>query len=206
MNPIKAASRIRELIEACESGLPVSRRDLARVVTPKLLRKYDEEWNNEKSSRKTLVKPASLIKYESMLSGALLAHGKYEKQLARVDARTSSKSHQRAEQKFLHALEFLQDIVSADAELRVWLDRDPFSEASPDPIGMPRLRTSKSFENRSKGHAHPHVERKSNIKLRVLNEMLEELVPTEPGTELGTDPLGSMPKRLRKRNFDDFKF
>jgi aconitase A len=90
---------------------------------------------------------------------------------------------------FEDAMERLEEIVSADQTLRIWFDRDiDFnfgSHLSIDPIGMPRVITSKSLDNLAKDEGMKRFgwQTMSEVKLAVLREAFDEFDKKEVTAE-----------------------
>lgn len=206
MNPNKAIQRIEELLTACSEGRTVSRRDLSRVLSPSLLKEFDDAWKSEKSTRKE-PKPTGLVRYEALLKKGLLAFGQYEAKQKIVSEYQSKKLNQLAESALEKALLYAIELIQIEPELIVWFDRNPVDVRSIDPIGMPRLVTSKSAENQSTSRSRPMQQSKNHIKAAYLALALEELRPEPNSLEGFVAPnLGSGFKKVRKNDYGGFKF
>jgi hypothetical protein len=206
MKSNKAIQRIEELLRACSEGKTVSRRDISRVLSPVLLREFDEAWEVEKSSRKD-PKPLGLVKYEALLKKGLLAFGQYEAKHKVLPAYQSKKMNQSAESSLEKALLYAVELLQIEPELIVWFDRDPRDVRSIDPISIPRLVTSKSAENQASSKSPPLQQSKNSVKETYLARALEELRPDSSNLEILSVPNFQSPfKSVRKKNYGDFNF
>ena len=181
------AARIRELAARLEKGEDVQARDLKIVLTAEQYDEYQRRWQ-EQLDHRNAKKPTDVSQYESLLQEALLAYAKFD----RYSGKGSSRSNlivnrsQRAEvlqntadRLFKEALEFLIDSVSRDPSIAAWFDRRldfrPDSDLSIDPVGMPRVITSRSADNLSSRKASFGLKSKRELKLEILREALEPL-------------------------------
>jgi hypothetical protein len=177
-------ARIRVLIQRLESGKDVQARDLKIVLGLDGYKEYQQRWRSQRELRKT-EKPSDVIEYEALLKKALLAYAKFEK----FSGRTSSRSNliinrpakarelgSAADTAFERALEFLSEAVHADPSIQVWFDRNldftAGSEPSTDPVGMPRVVTSRSTERLASKEERFGIQTKREVKIEALRDAL----------------------------------
>ena len=179
--------RITVLINRITRNEEVSKRDLDIVLGRELSKEYKRRWKEELERRDELEVPFEVKEYERKLQVALLAYGKYEQYTPnKPNARNSLVERNKniktlgnkADSLFEDALEYLEEIISVDSGLCVWFDRNlDFgfgSHLSIDPVGMPRVITSKSLDNISRNGLKTHFGwlTKNDLKLEMLNELL----------------------------------
>lgn len=181
--------KIKELIRLSEKGLEVVKRDFDTAVGKDFAKLYKQRWAEQKDIREMEV-PAEVKEYEQMLQDALMMYGRYEQ----YNPSKTSKSNKivnrkevvdslggKADSLFEDALTRLEEIITADQNLRIWFDRDiDFdigTHISIDPVGMPRVITSKSLDNlaRTEGMRKFGRQTKAEIKLDILRLALEDL-------------------------------
>lgn len=202
----KRISRILELITRLESGEEVSRRSIARVLTPEQIADLDEGWKAEKLSKKD-PKPKEILKYESLLRRGLLLYGKYEANHAKLSSYDSGRLECKAQSELDKALEFACDIVQIDSSLRLWLDRDPANADFGAPAGMPRVITSKSYDNGWRGQKPPFTSTKRDLKLVALSSAITKLQSNCLGAWVEPEPVQWRPYRCTNNaDFSSWKF
>lgn len=185
--------KIKELIKLLEKGLEVAKRDFDTAVGTELAKLYKQRWAEQQELRDMEV-PAEVKEYEQKLQEALMMYGRYEQ----YNPNKKSKSNlvvnrkavidslgSKADSLFEDAMTRLEEIITADQSLRVWFDRDiDFSfgsHLSIDPVGMPRVITSKSLDNLAKDGLAKNfgMKTKAEVKLDILRDALEELEKKE---------------------------
>jgi hypothetical protein len=177
-------ARIRVLIQRLESGTDVQARDLKIVLGLDGYREYQQRWRSQKELR-TMEKPSDLTEYEALLKKALLAYAKFEKFGGRTSARSNlvinrsakvQELRNAADTAFERALEFLSEAVHRDPSIQVWFDRNldftAGSEPSTDPVGMPRVVTSRSTERLASKEGRFGIQTKREVKIEALRDAL----------------------------------
>ena len=189
--------RIKELVRMLEKGLEVSKRDFDIAVGKNFSKLYKQRWAEQQEIRK-IEAPSEVKEYEQMLQEALMMYGRYEQ--FTVDTNTKSGTFierkkileelsSKTDRLFESAMERLEEIISTDQNLRIWFDRDiDFgfgSHLSIDPVGMPRVITSKSLDNLAKSEGMKRFGWKTmaEVKLDVLREAYEEFDKKEVTAE-----------------------
>jgi hypothetical protein len=174
MNKDKKITRIKTLISRLEAGDTVSNRSLSRVLTNKQLKALGHDWKEEQSFRK-VAKPLAIKKYEAMIKTALLLYSRADKMYFQKSPTHKIKAmSNRAELAFTDAFLFLEEAIEIDSNIQLWIDRD-LKDASFDPIGIPRVIGSSSFECRRKEKVPFPVLTKRQLKILVLEQALETL-------------------------------
>ncbi len=117
-------------------------------------KEYEDSWSNTVDQRNLLIrKSGTIIEYEERLKKAILLYNRGE--AASQRGRQSRLLHAKAQAAFERALLYLEEQLSIDPSLQIWLDRHcDFTvngNISLDPIGMPRAITSRSLDNLSDG-------------------------------------------------------
>jgi len=203
MNLQKKISRINILIDRLEAGETVSSRSLVRVLSEAQISALEGDWLEEKSSRK-VDKPFAVKKYEAMVKSALLLYGRADRMhFLKTPAHKITALSNKAHSAFLDAVLFLEEAIEIDECIQLWVDRD-LKEASWDPIGIPRIIGSQSFECQRREKSPFPVLTKRQLKIQALEMALETLEP-KPAGKLH-DLSFSCLQRRRAVNIEGFKF
>lgn len=203
MNFNLKVKRIKTLIERLENHKTVTNRSLARVLTVDQIKTLEGEWADEKKFRK-VIKPKEIKRYAVMVKTALLLDGRMEQMNARKSATHKIKAMAyKADSAFEYAIEYIKEQITYDRELCLWIDRD-VSEANCSVAGIPRVIGSSSAECQNKSK-YPYLTLSiKHLKLGALHSALEKLQPPSLETEEKVNVLKK--KRLKVRNFEDFRF
>jgi len=203
MNFNLKVSRIKTLIERLENHETVTNRSLARVLTAEQIKALEDEWLEERASRK-VVKPKAIVKYEGLVKTAILLNGRMERMcyLKSPHYKIKEMAH-KADSAFEKAIEFITEAIQNDGQLRAWIDRD-VSEATCDPIGIPRVIGSSSFECQNKSKYPFLALTKRHLKLGALNSALDELQASPFESEEKVDVFIKRPQKTH--NFKEFRF
>jgi len=203
MNLQKKIARIKTLIERLEAGETVSTRSLERVLTNDQMIALETDWLEEKSLRR-IAKPLAIKKYEAMIKSALLLYGRADRMhFLKTPAHKITALSNKAETAFLDAFLYLEEAIDIDESIQLWIDRD-LKEASWDPIGIPRVIGSQSFECQRKEKVPFPVLTKRQLKIQILEAALEKL-EVKPAEKLHNSAFINLPSR-RELNLDGFKF
>lgn len=203
MKAEKRTERIRQLIKRLNSGVDVTNSALARVLSPEQYGQMLARWEFEKGERK-LTKPIALKKYEAMLKIGLLHWSKMESYHSAGKATLATQFSLKADHAFEEAQLFLEEAVQIDADLLMWIDR-PLSDTSNDPIGMPRVIGSESFECQNKAKSPYPTLTKRQIKLQSLELALEAMEPANFAGFCEAEKIVHFGKKA-KINTSGFKF
>jgi hypothetical protein len=203
MNKDKKIARIKTLIARLEAGDTVSNRSLSRVLTEKQLKALGDDWKEEQSFRK-VAKPLVIKKYEAMIKTALLLYSRADKMyFQKSPAHKIKAMSNKAELAFTDAFLFLEEAIEIDSNIQLWIDRD-LKDASFDPIGIPRVIGSSSFECQRKEKVPFPVLNKRQLKILVLEQALEVL-EIKPNVSLEKMVPFLCPPR-RALNFEGFVY
>ncbi len=206
MKPEKRIARIIELMDRLEAGGEVTRSSLSRVLTPEQMASFVASWDTEKRSR-NFEKPKEIVKYEKLLRDGVLAYGKYEATHQKLTSYKSGKLIEKAQSTLDKAVQYAQEIVVADSSLRLWFDRDPADSDFGHPAGAPRIITSKSYDNESRGEKLPFINSIRDLKLAALSSALDELQGNDLTALAEEKPLWlTSTERPRNRDFTGWKF
>jgi tetratricopeptide (TPR) repeat protein len=169
----KRLENLQRLIKRLEQGEHIQNRTIKTHLTEEQYNNMLKAWEEQQSIRKDLKeKPEAIKNYENLLRKAQFVHNKAESK------RFKGKGlHYEAEAKYERALEHIQEQIGLDPELLIWLDRNPFDDVSLDPIGIPRVITSKSLdrvrvENITKMS-------KAEVKIKALQQAIVDLESTK---------------------------
>ena len=174
MKDAKRHQRLEQLLERLSAGEDVSRRDLSRLLKLQQFQALNRSWQDEQASC-SYAKPPELKKYETVLRTGVLQYNRYEALHKKVDAYRGKHLNELAQSHLYKALECAIELVESDASLLAWFDRDPRECQFDDPVGMPRVITSKSFENQAALRKAPFSQSIRDLKAAALSAALQEL-------------------------------
>jgi len=203
MNMSLKIGRIKTLIARLECGDIVSTRAISRVLTQAQLEAMDHAWIDEKSCRK-VVKPLAIKKYEAMVKTAILLYGRADRlYFTKAPAHKIKAMAQKAEYAFNNAFLFLEEAIEIDPNNQLWIDRD-LKDASFDPIGIPRVIGSSSFECLRKEKSPFPILTKREVKIQALEKALLTLDPKLSEREKKTVTFACLPRKAL--NFEGFVY
>ena len=139
-------------------------------------KEYEDSWSNTVDQRNLLSrKSGAIIEYEELLKKAILLDNRGETASQR-GRRSARQLHAKAQAAFEKALLYLEEQLSFDPSLQMWLDRHcdftSNGNLSLDPIGMPRAITSRSLDNLSDGIK---TDSKRQCKIRAVETEIERI-------------------------------
>ena len=147
----KRLSKLQGILEQLKCEKNVQNRMLQTWLTEDEYAEFENEWQDQVELRgEQKDKPSEIKDYEERLRKGIFDYNKGEGFSTRGHRESARKFHASAQVHFEQALEYLQEIVHADPSLQLWVDRElnfePSSHLSIDPIGMPRVVTSRSLD------------------------------------------------------------
>lgn len=203
MNSLLKIGRIKNLITRLEAGDAVSSRALSRVLSEGQMNTLEEAWKEEKASRKVR-KPKAIKKYEALIKNAILLYGRGDRMCFEDASQHKIRAmFRKADNAFELALEHLKEAIERDCSNRLWIDRD-LQDASYDPIGIPRVIGSSSFECLDKRKNPFPTFTKRQLKVFALEEALALLAPPKNESDEKTVTL-SCPSR-KSLNLEGFVY
>ena len=176
MNINLKITRIKDLIARLEAGDTVSSRALSRVLSEAQMRTLGERWEAEKASRK-VIKPKAIKKYEALIKTAILLYGRGDRMCFEDTPHHKIRAmFNKADNAFELSLEHLTEAIDSDCSLTLWIDRD-LKDASYDPVGIPRVIGSSSFECLDKRKTPYPTLTKRQLKIYALEDTLAAIQP-----------------------------
>ena len=201
----KRIKKLQEIREKLIAGEEVANRQLKTWLGAY----FDEiarDWAEEQEMRlKSEDKPDTIREYERRLKRADFQRAKAESASSRGKP-YAGKFYNKTDLAYERALEHLQEQVSLDPSLELWLDRTP--DNGPDTVGtsidfhgIPRVRTSRSRQNQSVASVTGQVRSKRDIKIEVVDRAIEALSakPSEISAEEKSSKLKDMLNALKGR-------
>ena len=190
--------RVGNLIELLKGGEEVSLRDFKNAVGEEGYADYEQRLEQRRYEIEVMTSLEGSSGYDEWLKKGLLAYGKG----TNSRGKKSSKYFQDAEKCFETAIQCLQSDYYSNPGISAAYDR-PIGDFdfSLDPIGMPRLITSKSLDNMN---AVDRTINKARLKLQVLESVYERLL-AEEGKEGKEKGRKAEEARGRKRNKDSLE-
>lgn len=168
--------KIKRLLKKLHNGQHVQNRDIKIVLNEEQFEQMEKQWSEQKDLREELKnKPEPVKRYEKKLKKALFTYNKASTAQKQLTAR---RLFRQADIEFENLLEYLQEIIFAEPELRAWFDRDTNYTVNNDnalsPVAVPRVVTSKSLNVAGRGFAGG-VMTKGDVKIQALEHALSEL-------------------------------
>ena len=171
----KRLENLQRLIKRLERGEHIQNRTIKTHLTAEQYEEMLEEWETQKSIRADLKdKPQEIKDYEQRLKKAQFVYNKAESKRFKKNTKAL---HYSAQHEYERALEYIQEQTTLNPELLVWLDRNPFGDTSIDPIGIPRVITSKSLD---KVRVQNTIKMsKAEVKIEALRKAIVDLESTK---------------------------
>ena len=173
----KRLSKLQGILEQLKCEKNVQNRMLQTWLTEEEYAEFEIEWQSQIELREEQKdKPPEIVEYEERLRKGIFDYNKGEGYSTRGHRESARKFHASAQVHFEEALEYLQEIIQADPNLQVWFDRSLDFEAgshiSIDPVGMPRVITSRSLDNLGKDS---RIFTKMEVKISVVERAIDKL-------------------------------
>src|ERR1700733_1584296 len=162
----KKRQRLENLLERLECDSEVSLRDFKNAISREDFQNYEPMLKQRRTFAPTT--GSGSAEYNRLFAKGMFFYNKGEG--AQKNAKLSSKYHSQAEKYFEMALEQLEADVHLDPSIAMDYDRslDRFN-LSLSPVGMPRLRSSKSLDNQV---SDSRLLDKRKVKIQVLKEAI----------------------------------
>lgn len=142
--------KLEGLLSQLRSGKNVPNSQLKRWLTDDEYASFNEHWQSQLEIRKQLKnKPEAIARYEELLRNAVLFENRAEGCRGKYSTSEASFRRQAAD-RFELAIEHLQECLSVDPSLVIWLDRQPDFSANGNIAfesgGVPLVVTSRSAD------------------------------------------------------------
>ena len=173
----KRLSKLEGILEQLKREENVQNRMLQTWLSEEEYAEFENEWQSQIELREEQKdKPPEIVEYEERLRKGIFDYNKGEGYSTRGHRESARKFHASAQVHFEEALEYLQEIIQADPNLQVWFDRSLDFETSGhlsiDPIGMPRIVTSRSMDKLGKDS---RIWTKKEVKISVVERAIDKL-------------------------------
>lgn len=171
-------AKLHDLLDRLRRGEIVQNRQLQTWLGEQGYKEYEDSWSNTVDQRNLLSrKSGAVIEYEELLKKAILLYNRGESASQR-GMRSARQLHAKAQTAFEKALLYLEEQLSVDPSLQIWLDRQCDFTAgnypSLDPFSVPRAITSRSLDNQS-GPISEKVDSKRQCKIRAVETEIERI-------------------------------
>jgi hypothetical protein len=189
-------AKLHDLLARLKRGEIVQNRQLLTWLGAQGYKEYEDSWSNTVDQRNLLSrKSGAIIEYEELLKKAILLYNRGEAASQR-GTQSARRLHAKAQAAFEKALLYLEEQLSIDPSLQIWLDRHcdftSNGNLSLDPIGMPRAITSRSLDNLSDGIK---TDSKRQCKIRTLESEIERI--QNPTLQVSDSDIAEKLKKLR---------
>jgi hypothetical protein len=191
--------KLHVLLARLRRGENVQNRQLQTWLGQQGYKVFEDAWSNVVDLRTTLTaKPGELVEYEELLKKAIMLYNRGEAASQKGQA-SARRLHAKAQSAFEKALLRLEEMMSQDPSLQMWLDRHcdftTNGNLSLDPIGMPRAITSRSLDNQSNG-VSSMLRSKRDCKIEAVETEIENI--RNPRTESDAELIAQKLQTLRK--------
>ena len=191
-------AKLHDLLDRLKRGEIVQNRQLQTWLGEQGYKEYEDSWSNTVDQRNLLTrKSGAIIEYEELLKKAILLYNRGEAASQR-GRRSARQLHAKAQAAFERALLYLEEQLSIDPSLQIWLDRQCDFTASNypslDPISVPRAITSRSLDNQS-GSISEKSDSKRQCKIRAVETEIERI--QNPTLQLSDSDIAEKLKKLR---------
>ena len=171
-------AKLNDLLARLRRGEIVQNRQLRTWLGEEGYKEYEESWSNTVDQRNLLSsKSGAIIEYEELLKKAIMLYNRGDAASQR-GLQSARQLHAKAQSAFERALMYLEEQMSMDPSLQIWLDRqcDFSAENHPtlDPISVPRAIKSRSLDNVS-GGISAKVDSKRQCKIRAVEGEIERI-------------------------------
>ena len=175
-------AKLHDLLDRLRRGEIVQNRQLQTWLGEQGYKEYEDSWSNTVDQRNLLSRKSSaIIEYEELLKKAILLYNRGETASQR-GMRSARQLHAKAQTAFERALLYLEEQLSIDPSLQIWLDRQCDFTASNypslDPFSVPRAITSRSLDNQS-GPISEKIDSKRQCKIRAVEAVIEQIKSPE---------------------------
>jgi tetratricopeptide (TPR) repeat protein len=135
------------------------------------------EWQEQLALREEIKeKPEELKRYEKKLRDATFQYNRAEGYSNKGKHTMAKKFYHKSESLCEDALEILEEIIRADAQLQIWFDREiefaAGSDLGADLVSLPRVVTSRSNERQ---RSDVRIVTKREVKLAVVERAAERI-------------------------------
>lgn len=173
----KRLVKLNELLASMTRGKNVQNRQLKRWLTDDEYEQFESEWETQKSFRSEFKdKPPALKHYEAKIKDATFYYNRAEGYSSKGRKSTAKNFYDRSDSLCEEALEILQEIVHAEANMQAWFDREidlgQGSEIGAELASLPRLVTSRSVE---KQRDDSRITRKLDVKITIVERAIHNL-------------------------------
>ena len=196
-NEIRLA-KLHDLLARLKRGETVQNRQLQTWLGEQGYKEYEDSWSNTVDQRHLLNgKSGAIIEYEELLKKAILLYNRGEAASQR-GMRSARQLHAKAQAALERALLYLEEQLTIDPSLQIWLDRQCDFTASNypslDPISVPRAITSRSLDNQS-GPISEKIDSKRQCKIRAVETEIERI--QNPTLQVSDSDIADKLKKLR---------
>ena len=193
--------KLRWLLGRLERGEHVQNKTLENWLKPDEYQRLFDDWEQQQSIREYWSsKPSAVTEYEDGLRQALFDFNRAEGYRQRGNTAMARKFHDKAQVGFESCLQSLESQLSADSSISAWFDRElDFSHrgtTSLDPVGMPRVVTSRSLDNQAGGSISGKLT-KAEVKMLVVKDAIENILSPKP--EVSEDDLMEKLRQLKEQ-------
>ena len=196
--------KLHGLLARLRRGENVQNRQLQTWLGQQGYKVFEDAWSNVVEMRNMLTsKPGEIIEYEELLKKAIMLYNRGEAASHKGQA-SARQLHAKAQAAFEKALLRLEEMMSQDPSLQMWLDRNcdftANGDLSLDPVGMPRAKTSRSLDNQS-GGVGSMLRSKRDCKIEAIETEIERIKnpPSQSDEELIAQKLQRLRQMAGKR-------
>ena len=138
--------RLKKHLATLKAGGSVSKRDMQSLLTDDQMQQYEDEWQNAQDYKQTIIDGRSELElYTKMVKIGDLIWSRYENS---KPGNHKAETEYAAQSAYKKALEHLEELISANPAIQIYLDRpvrfDAGYECGPEAGEVPRYKLSQS--------------------------------------------------------------
>ena len=170
-------AKLEAIAAKLRSGENVQNRQLQVWLSDDECAAIDAEWQEQLALREELKeKPEELKRYEKKLRDATFQYNRAEGYSNKHKHTLAKKFYDKSESLCEDALEILEEIIRADAQMQIWFDREiefaAGGDLGADLVSLPRVVTSRSNERQ---RSDVRIVSKREVKLGVVECAAERI-------------------------------
>lgn len=185
----KRLDKLKDLRSKLESGEHVQNKTLKNWLKPEEYQRLFDDWEQQQDIRSYWSsKPSGVSDYETGFRRAMFDYNRAEGYRQAGKMVMARKFQNKAQSGFETCLKSLESELSSDPSIRAWFDRElNFSfggTMSLDPVGMPRVITSRSLDNMAGGSLSGKLT-KAEVKKMIVSDAIENILSPNPEVSEG---------------------
>ena len=173
----KRLKKLEAIADKLKRGENVQNRQLQTWLSDDEYEQFVSEWQEQLELREEIEdKPSELKRYEEKLRQATFNYNRAEGYSSKGKHTTAKKFYDKSVSLCEDALEILEEIICADAQLQIWFDREiefaAGTDIGADLVSLPRVVTSRSNERQ---RSDVRIMSKREVKLGIVERAIDNI-------------------------------